>query len=993
MLALGVLVEKVLGLVLSEVANRGFDYRQIARSLIGKAQDLTPEACDQQCLANPDCVSWQVCAPIGGGCDGCYQMRNWPEIGEKSGWFARVLEDRARTKNLTVGEHNALPSNVSMPTTTEGCKQFLLSANGGAPESDLNHSIYNRCGEMLRSTDEAKGIAVLGQHWPVSLVYNFRDPAISVPPEIEEQWKGSGNAVRQSAYQEPGGPGSVTAELHSSTNTEVLPKTPLHAFVLPFYDTNIAHGIMQMGTMNPMQNYQMQALLRPGDTVVDVGANLGSYTIPFGERVGREGKVLAFEPFRWLYQLVTANVALNGLSNVWTFNVALGERKQRFYGRPPQLRFFSSPGGAKVNYAEQDGVPGAQESMHINQAVQLYDFETDPEETLMLALDEVLSGQTDLKPPTVQSIRLIKIDVEGMETNVVLGAMNAIYQFKPIIWSENDDYFDRSDTKFLAIMEQLEYQCAKVETAPKDLMCTDKYGRGHHERLPESARWSVSYVEASKAQVRRRQEEEKTARWNAGNHDSTEFFRKMGQTMADTERFKATCRSATMASPSRQNEEKVSLEFAGSIPAAVNSLFAFRSHLVNLVHQPKGGGELTGPIMSWVKPEKTSDSSSDEGGVASTLKTTARTCCFWLKLFPPIKWMLNFFKWLFLSRQEYAVLKKARELFKTVNVDNGCCTDCPYKQLSKMERMYLHRILKDTSRWGSERKFIQTFQSQVIAMQKDDSDAGEAITEGEFCNAVLYAVQEYMEKIVNKMNSEIKKEYKKDEKLAEECLNGADGSPEWISTIIITVTRYIDIAKALADFSNTCISDDTERGFKTINADGTVDAPAGLMHLKDPVAQEQRRQAETEAATKVQAMERGRKARKQAKEVRETVEEEPSEESAPAPGSSSSLPNEGSQEVEPPPAPPLPPPPAEEEERRSASDNDNDDAFGEIEEEFSPKTDIVNPIISIVGAPATNTSAPNSRKNSRRSSEESDSGGESDASENPDDECAPSRHS
>ena len=33
---------------------------------------------------------------------------------------------------------------------------------------------------------------------------------------------------------------------------------------------------------------------------------------------------------------------------VWTFNVALGERKQRFYGRPPQLRFFSSPGGAKA---------------------------------------------------------------------------------------------------------------------------------------------------------------------------------------------------------------------------------------------------------------------------------------------------------------------------------------------------------------------------------------------------------------------------------------------------------------------------------------------------------------------------------------------------------------------------------------------------------------------------------------------------------------------
>ena len=244
-------------------------------------------------------------------------------------------------------------------------------------------------------------------------------------------------------------------------------------------------------------------------------------------------------------------------------------------------------------------------------------------------------------------------------------------------------------------------------------------------------------------------------------------------------------RSATLASPSRQNEEKVSLEFAGrlalSLPEACLAhadcrcmlalnkaqYLSSREQLVRIPQpsSPTAPGELTGSIMQ-VKPEK-SDSSSDEGGIASTLKTTARTCCFWLKLFPPVKWILNFFKWLFLSRQEYAVLKKARELFKTVTVDNGCCTDCPYKQLSKMERMYLHRILKDTSRWGSEKKFIQTFQSQVIAMQKEDSDAGEAITEGEFCNAVLYAVQEYMEKIVNKMNSEIKKEYKKDEKLAE----------------------------------------------------------------------------------------------------------------------------------------------------------------------------------------------------------------------------------
>ncbi|OLP91890.1 hypothetical protein AK812_SmicGene26367 [Symbiodinium microadriaticum] len=143
-----------------------------------------------------------------------------------------------------------------------------------------------------------------------------------------------------------------------------------------------------------------------------------------------------------------------------------------------------------------------------------------------------------------------------------------------------------------------------------------------------------------------------------------------------------------------------------------------------------------------------------------------RTCCFWVRMCPPIKYILAFFKWLFLSKAEYEVLKQAKDLYKTVNVETGCCSDFPYKHLSKMERMYLHRILKDQARWGSERKFIKTFQDHIVAMQMEESDGGEKVTEGEFCNAVLYAVIEYMKKIVKKMSKEIKKEYKRDEKMA-----------------------------------------------------------------------------------------------------------------------------------------------------------------------------------------------------------------------------------
>merc|ERR1712000_680529 len=109
-----------------------------------------------------------------------------------------------------------------------------------------------------------------------------------------------GQSVDPKNYDGPGGDGSVTDALHRKTKTEVLPATDNHAFVLPFYDTNIGHWIKEYGSMNILQSYEMQSLLRPGDVVVDVGANLGSFTIPFAERVGRLGKVLAFEPFRWL---------------------------------------------------------------------------------------------------------------------------------------------------------------------------------------------------------------------------------------------------------------------------------------------------------------------------------------------------------------------------------------------------------------------------------------------------------------------------------------------------------------------------------------------------------------------------------------------------------------------------------------------------------------------------------------------------------------------
>jgi len=448
---------------------KGFPYKQIEGNLLRPPFDVQPDECEQICANDEKCVGWEVCAPLGEGCEGCYLVKNRPEIIERTGWTAGLIDERAANMTEGLGE-------VKMPENLEGCYEFLLKANGGDPNSEFhkggNLKIYNDCGDWVRQTALPKNITVLGQHWPTSLIMNFRDPTISLPHEVEQELTGA--TIPENAYYNPGGPGSVTDELHATSNTNVLPPTKNHAFVLPFYDTNIGHWIKEYGSMNVLQSYEMQSILRPGDVVIDVGANLGSFTIPFAERVGRQGKVLAFEPFRWLFQLLTANVALNGLSNVWTFNLALGENMASFESRPPQLRFFSSPGGVKAREQDKDA--------KLETQIQLYDFEVEPETVMMASLDMLLSGQY-IKTPPIQDVRLVKIDVEGMESAVIIGMQGMIQTFKPIIWSENVDYFDKGDTQFIEIMAQLKYVCGKAQNAPNDLICTHQDGEGHQVQL------------------------------------------------------------------------------------------------------------------------------------------------------------------------------------------------------------------------------------------------------------------------------------------------------------------------------------------------------------------------------------------------------------------------------------------------------------------------------------------------------------------------------
>ncbi len=69
------------------------------------------------------------------------------------------------------------------------------------------------------------------------------------------------------------------------------------------------------------------ALVRPNDTLLDVGANVGTYTVLFS-KAAPQGRVLAFEPEDAAYARLTENLALNATHNVTAFKTALGAENQ-----------------------------------------------------------------------------------------------------------------------------------------------------------------------------------------------------------------------------------------------------------------------------------------------------------------------------------------------------------------------------------------------------------------------------------------------------------------------------------------------------------------------------------------------------------------------------------------------------------------------------------------------------------------------------------------
>jgi FkbM family methyltransferase len=92
-------------------------------------------------------------------------------------------------------------------------------------------------------------------------------------------------------------------------------------------DRLVALGLHRLGWMGQDEAIMLRKLVRPGMQVVDVGANIGLYSLLLASLVGPGGSILAFEPEPNLFAILRENCLRNNVTNIVPFPCALGQLK------------------------------------------------------------------------------------------------------------------------------------------------------------------------------------------------------------------------------------------------------------------------------------------------------------------------------------------------------------------------------------------------------------------------------------------------------------------------------------------------------------------------------------------------------------------------------------------------------------------------------------------------------------------------------------------
>ncbi len=151
----------------------------------------------------------------------------------------------------------------------------------------------------------------------------------------------------------------------------------------------------------------LKQVMRPGETFIDVGANVGTHAICLAKHLGTDSQVHAFEPHPLTYQRLLENIALNHLKNIKAYNLALGETEGTV-----AFTSLQSDDRNRVNIGDA------------------------PSESIIVPQQRLDALEFGRNP-----IGVLKIDVEGYELFVLRGAQKLLPQINCLYFEVAEAHF------------------------------------------------------------------------------------------------------------------------------------------------------------------------------------------------------------------------------------------------------------------------------------------------------------------------------------------------------------------------------------------------------------------------------------------------------------------------------------------------------------------------------------------------------------------------
>jgi FkbM family methyltransferase len=210
----------------------------------------------------------------------------------------------------------------------------------------------------------------------------------------------------------------------------------------------VGHGqwLLDHGNTSTIEAYNCyQSIKEFSEPVIfDIGANIGTFTTWMAKAFPK-GKVYSFEPQRQVFQMLSGNAAINNLYNVYTYNIGLGKEN------------------TKVEFEE----PNYFEKNDFGTFSLVQDIITEKTNNKIVVQINTLDWFVECYK--IPKVHLLKVDVEGMDLDVLIGGSKTIKKHLPIIFIEHCDNRKTILEDIKKFLNQYEYN---YEIIGNNVLCT-----------------------------------------------------------------------------------------------------------------------------------------------------------------------------------------------------------------------------------------------------------------------------------------------------------------------------------------------------------------------------------------------------------------------------------------------------------------------------------------------------------------------------------------